>query len=885
MLYLLFIDRLPVFAVLLVMHLIAFWGILKKMGLKRIYALIPFAADKKIGDTMFETRYAFRHPFLFMVLFFLFAMYFQPFAERVSPGQKVYGYVFLILGYLNYYGYLTRLYWRLGKSFGKNWLFRIGMILFPAPFLLALGLNKKNVFLHGTPIRLGLLRPKAWFRYLMRFVSILFFLGEAVLTSMIVGFLILKVKTPWPIIEVLQQDIYESTKDITGDGTEVLREENMQDNYAQFASIAPSREKFFADKSDVESVVVMEYVIGSDLEFKLGAASTNVKQFADATKQGSALKFVMECGGSYRWFTNGIEKNSVGRYVMEDGKLNKVMDIDSYTTMSSKDELLDFITWTKENYPADRYMLVLWDHGGGLSAGYGQDDLNKRSDGKGSTIMVDEIVSAIKESGMKFDMIGFDACLMQDIEIAKLLEPYADYYMASEESEPSGGWFYTSGFGMLAKNPAIPTEEFAREVIGTYDEYNKQMASGTEDNTYTLSLVDLTYVNPAYEKLEALFRKQEEAILASESDYADISLAANSAYKFMNDEQLDLVHYLSNLQMTDYNDSVMSDSEINELIAYAQACVVARNRRSAEGINGLAFTFPYSSLSSYTKCWEQLKSNGLAEQEKFYTDFFSIMAASRKPAPSDGSDSFMDELLALIDYTDEEWYKPGFEDYVTTQPIIEIPVRRNGDGYSLELSDSVWAIISDERQFYYQETEEGLMYLGSDYAGNVDENGHLMITADGTWISIDGHPVFYEPTGVRTDENGDIYTGYTKAILNRETEVLLYIEWAPSDDENAPAEGRIIGYDEVDNPDAYMERGHSELEAGQTLDFLFDYYDEEGNSLGSKTAFRRYRVRKPDEVIVTDGPLGRCTLRHGVLLTDVYQRKFQSEIIVTEITE
>jgi hypothetical protein len=164
-----------------------------------------------------------------------------------------------------------------------------------------------------------------------------------------------------------------------------------------------------------------------------------------------------------------------------------------------------------------------------------------------------------------------------------------------------------------------------------------------------------------------------------------------------------------------------------------------------------------------------------------------------------------------------------------------------------------------------------------------DEEGHLMITTDGTWISIDGHPVFYEPTGLRTDRNGDVFTGYTRAVLNGKTDVILYIEWAPTSDDSAPAEGYIIGYDEADNDNAFMEKGHSELEAGETLDFLFDYYDEEGNSLGSKTAFRTYRVNDPGNVKVTDDPLGKCTLRHGVILTDVYQRKFQTQLVETVI--
>ena len=872
----------PLFLLMIwILHSAAYWGILKKMELNEKYALLPFLAEKKIGDTMFETRYAFRHPFLFMLLFALVGMYFKPFGARVSPSQKLYGYLFLILGFINYYGYLIRLYRRLGIAFGKNIFFRIGMILFPAPFLLALGYGKKNVFLHGTPIRLGGLHMRKWVRYAFHMGSVLFFLSEASGVLALVGILILRVKTPWPLVEYLQIDTYRNTRDITGDGTEVLREENMQDNYAAFASIKPSREKFFADKSNNESTVVMTYVIGSDLEYKAGAASTNMKQIADATKQGDALKFVMECGGSYRWFTRGIRDNSVGRYVMENGKLKKAMDIDSYTSMSSREELLDFITWTKENYPADRYMLVLWDHGGGLSTGYGMDDLNRRTDNSIGTIMVDEIVSAIKDSGVKFDMIGFDACLMQNIETAVLLEPYADYFLASEETEPAGGWFYSSAFGMLAKDPTVSTEDFGRELIGTYDEYNARMLNDSEITAYTLSLVDLTYVKPAYEKLNELFNKQDKAIRAQESDYVDISLAANSSYTFANNEQLDLVHYLDNLRKTDYNDSIASDREINEIMTYVQACITARNRKSADGINGLAFTFPYQSIITYDYCWKQYKNNNLKEQEAFSTDFFSIMAASMEVGESDGS--FLSTLFPPIDYKEEEWYKPGFEDYVTTPAIIEIPIYENGEGHSLDLPDSVWNIISDEQQFYYMETSEGLRYLGSDYAGMQDENGHLMITADGTWISIDGHPVFYEPTGLRTDDSGDVYTGYTKAILNGQTEVMLYIEWEGSTDEEAPAKGKIIGYDEIDNDEAFMAKGHDALEAGETLDFLFDYYDEEGNSLGSKTAYRTYRIQDPTNIVVTDGALGHCVLRHGVILTDVYQRKFQSQMVVTEI--
>ena len=103
-------------------------------------------------------------------------------------------------------------------------------------------------------------------------------------------------------------------------------------------------------------------------------------------------------------------------------------------TMESPAELTDFIKWTAENYPADRYMLVLWDHGGGVPYGYGVDQLAHRKDaGDRTGLSVSEVAEAAKASGVKFDVVGFDACLMQDIEAATALEPVSDYYLASKK--------------------------------------------------------------------------------------------------------------------------------------------------------------------------------------------------------------------------------------------------------------------------------------------------------------------------------------------------------------------------------------------------------------------------------------------------------------------
>ncbi len=89
----------------------------------------------------------------------------NPYGERVSSSQRILGMLFLTLAFLNYYGYLTRLYWRLGNAFGKKLLFKLGMILLPFVFLMLLGYRRENVFLHGTPIKLSKRRPKNGFAW------------------------------------------------------------------------------------------------------------------------------------------------------------------------------------------------------------------------------------------------------------------------------------------------------------------------------------------------------------------------------------------------------------------------------------------------------------------------------------------------------------------------------------------------------------------------------------------------------------------------------------------------------------------------------------------------------------------------------------------------
>ena len=81
---------------------------------------------------------------------------------------------------------------------------------------------------------------------------------------------------------------------------------------------------------------------------------------------------------------------------------------------------------------------------------------------------LDEINTALKDAGTKFDFVGFDACLMATYETAIMLNNHADYLIASEETEPGIGWYYTNWLTNLSENTSMPTIEIGQNIIDDF---------------------------------------------------------------------------------------------------------------------------------------------------------------------------------------------------------------------------------------------------------------------------------------------------------------------------------------------------------------------------------------------------------------------------------
>jgi len=118
--------------------------------------------------------------------------------------------------------------------------------------------------------------------------------------------------------------------------------------------------------------------------------------------------------------------------------------------MGDATTLSDYLTWAIKSYPADKYVLIMSDHGMGWPGGWSDPSPAEQdrstnaplvSAMKDDIIYLNELETAlertIQTTGIdKFDLIGLDACLMSQMEVYTALAPYARYAVASEETEP-----------------------------------------------------------------------------------------------------------------------------------------------------------------------------------------------------------------------------------------------------------------------------------------------------------------------------------------------------------------------------------------------------------------------------------------------------------------
>lgn len=343
----------------------------------------------------------------------------------------------------------------------------------------------------------------------------------------------------------------------------------------------------------------------------------------------------------------------------------------SSITHTGEKNLVDFCCDTITTYPADHYALIFWNHGTGVIEPVLRSALSSselfaiqnssdffEKDGQGFTPLQttskkrtnqhykgicfdDESGKFLSEKQMqralrticstslqnkKFDLIGFDACLMSMIEVALALEPYAHTMVASQDVERGTGWNY---YHVLAPflTGALSPQEFGKQIVDAYHKVYQRIADYTLSSVLLENLQELVNsVSTIATSLQKLLQSDNKRLKLS----VKVSRNKHLCTYFDEPEFIDLHHFLRNLHanLKQIPSCPLADEAKQELVRaqnLIETIVYANTTGTAyPQAKGLSIYFPEHAIhSSYRRCC-------FATQTKWYAFLKAYVSAYKK---------------------------------------------------------------------------------------------------------------------------------------------------------------------------------------------------------------------------------------------------------------
>lgn len=293
--------------------------------------------------------------------------------------------------------------------------------------------------------------------------------------------------------------------------------------------------------------------------------------------------------------------------------------------------LADFFRWGVKNYPADRYILVLWNHGQGwddtdIFAGGRHRAMRRLPTGRirhslfhipvrrmlkraihdteARAILIDDdakdfldnlemkkvVSGAAKLLKRKIDILGMDACLMSMAEVGYQLRDGAMFTVGSEETEPLDGWPYHTILAELAKNPAMNPRDLSSLIV------NKYLASYRND-AVTQSACDLSHAHALADAVTRLAGVLK-ANLGNTTVKQAVLAARTQSQAYEVPDNIDLVDFCSLLQQAALGSPITD--RCNDVMNAAQhGYVVAQGSKGTKlkDSHGVAIYFPTGTVS------------------------------------------------------------------------------------------------------------------------------------------------------------------------------------------------------------------------------------------------------------------------------------------------
>jgi hypothetical protein len=269
--------------------------------------------------------------------------------------------------------------------------------------------------------------------------------------------------------------------------------------------ISPPLEIPSIGRDDTANYTILVYMVASDLE-SVGYYATQDIQEMMSVGSNDNLNVIVQTGGSSNATiddTRFIDFTKVQRHLIMKDKVQTLQDLGNLN-MGLSQTLEDFLRWGTEKYPANKYVVILWDHGAGL-LGFGFDNIYN------DTLTLDEIDDSfdlITGPDRKIEILGFDACLMASVEVANQISSFANFLVASEEVEPAWGWDYSTVLSSIRQDPTQDGKALGKVIADSYmadtQKHSAQFADFGSDQIVTMSVIDLSKIKELVARVDEL---------------------------------------------------------------------------------------------------------------------------------------------------------------------------------------------------------------------------------------------------------------------------------------------------------------------------------------------------------------------------------------------
>ncbi|MHB0995081.1 MAG: clostripain-related cysteine peptidase [Elusimicrobiales bacterium] len=234
--------------------------------------------------------------------------------------------------------------------------------------------------------------------------------------------------------------------------------------------------------------------------------------------------------------------------------------------MGDYKHLIDFANWAKANYPARKYMLIVWNHGAGwIKYVPGQTKGISYDDETGNHITTPQLGEALKAMG-GVDVYGSDACLMQMAEVVYELRDHTQYIVGSEETEPGDGYTYDTFLGPIVAKGDMSAYEVAKVTVDAYSDHYQQLGQAS-----TQSFIKSSAVNGL---LDLANKFAYSVTAAGEKALAREAMGGAQSYAYP--ENKDLYHFTELVLAKTASPEVKKAGEA--LNAYIKGDLVMHNR-------------------------------------------------------------------------------------------------------------------------------------------------------------------------------------------------------------------------------------------------------------------------------------------------------------------